>query len=487
MTLSAKVICGARRVLTTTFLLALFSVFGIGKAIAAIYFSSPSGSGTTCSNSSPCSLTTGLGKTFAGDTLYLKDGTYNQSLTITRSGTSSAFITIKAQNDGKATIITNSGAPACFINGKSYINLEGLICKGQGSTYYNSVNVGRGSSHINIRRVSAYNKPNEDGAGFNIHSASYVLVEDCASTGNNRRPYNALNTNHVTFRRCWGMWQNYLGTGAQGDNGTLTVYGSDNNIVENCIMTTSVHGHKVHGIHIWANTFNNTCDRNKIYGNITYGLDSWAYMVGSARHLIQDNDYQNDVSINNAYGFFQRADKNLTVNHFTVVGVIGGKAAYELNQDSSTKDSDWGLMGTVTNSNLSNNKGRGFSKSDGTLYHSYNNLYDNSAGNYAGTISGPGEVNINPTYDVATYGRGAYLIVPPALKGRGKGGADIGAEVLYRYKDGALTDVPLWPWPMEDRIKAETGYSVTWESAGGLWKTLDGVYDKKFLKGKSLY
>jgi hypothetical protein len=29
---------------------------------------------------------------------------------------------------------------------------------------------------------------------------------------------------------------------------------------------------------------------------------------------------------------------------------------------------------------------------------------------------------------------------------------------------------------MEDRIKAETGHSVTWESGGGFWKTLDGVY-----------
>ncbi|MBU1159822.1 hypothetical protein KKD04_01405 [Patescibacteria group bacterium] len=35
---------------------------------------------------------------------------------------------------------------------------------------------------------------------------------------------------------------------------------------------------------------------------------------------------------------------------------------------------------------------------------------------------------------------------------------------------------PLWSWPMEDRIKAEAGISVTYESGGGLWKTLDGVY-----------
>jgi hypothetical protein len=31
---------------------------------------------------------------------------------------------------------------------------------------------------------------------------------------------------------------------------------------------------------------------------------------------------------------------------------------------------------------------------------------------------------------------------------------------------------------MENRIKAETGYSVTWESGGGLWKTLEGVFHK---------
>jgi hypothetical protein len=52
----------------------------------------------------------------------------------------------------------------------------------------------------------------------------------------------------------------------------------------------------------------------------------------------------------------------------------------------------------------------------------------------------------------------------------------MGAQVLYRYEGGALTEVPLWPWPMEQRILAEANQSVTWEAQGGLWKTLDGVY-----------
>lgn len=36
-----------------------------------------------------------------------------------------------------------------------------------------------------------------------------------------------------------------------------------------------------------------------------------------------------------------------------------------------------------------------------------------------------------------------------------------GARLLNRYVDGVLTDQPLWPWPMEERIQAELGLSVT--------------------------
>ena len=36
-----------------------------------------------------------------------------------------------------------------------------------------------------------------------------------------------------------------------------------------------------------------------------------------------------------------------------------------------------------------------------------------------------------------------------------------GARLTHRYVDGVLTNEPLWPWPMEDRIQAELGFSVT--------------------------
>jgi hypothetical protein len=36
-----------------------------------------------------------------------------------------------------------------------------------------------------------------------------------------------------------------------------------------------------------------------------------------------------------------------------------------------------------------------------------------------------------------------------------------GARLTHRYIDGVLTSGPLWPWPMESRIQAELGFSVT--------------------------
>jgi hypothetical protein len=45
------------------------------------------------------------------------------------------------------------------------------------------------------------------------------------------------------------------------------------------------------------------------------------------------------------------------------------------------------------------------------------------------------------------------------IEGTSHNGA--GARLTNRYVDGVLTNEPLWPWPMEDRIQAELGISVT--------------------------
>ena len=102
---------------------------------------------------------------------------------------------------------------------------------------------------------------------------------------------------------------------------------------------------------------------------------------------------------------------------------------------------------------------------DGDLGHSYSDFWQNGS---IGTNLVSTDKQVDPGYDTNKYGRGAYLFIPPhsPLKHAGQNGQDIGANIVYESVDGELTSTPLWPWPMEDRIKAETGMSVTWENRG---------------------
>jgi hypothetical protein len=93
----------------------------------ANYYVSQSGSGTACSSSSPCSLSTGINKLAAGDTLIIQ-GTLTTAVVISKSGTSSSRINI---NGGKIAA-PHSVAEALLVSG-SYINITNLEVTGGSS------------------------------------------------------------------------------------------------------------------------------------------------------------------------------------------------------------------------------------------------------------------------------------------------------------------------------------------------------------------
>ena len=145
------------------------------------------------------------------------------------------------------------------------------------------------------------------------------------------------------------------------------------------------------------------------------------------------------------------------------------------------KDADFEMGADIRNSVFVGG-GTGFDVVPSPYLVSFVNTYNNLFGMpllYNNAASqGVGEISVDPEFDLSTptYGKGAYLIAPAALASAGEGGSPMGAEILYRMENGELTSTPLWPWPMEDRILREAGASVTWESQGGLWQTLSGVY-----------
>lgn len=100
---------------------------------ATNYYASPSGTGTGASSSSPCSLSTALGKIASGDSLFLFGGQYNlsSSLTISKSGSSSKRTFVGAF-PGEKPILDfrkqSHGKNGVALGGQ-YIHLKGLIVR----------------------------------------------------------------------------------------------------------------------------------------------------------------------------------------------------------------------------------------------------------------------------------------------------------------------------------------------------------------------
>jgi MYXO-CTERM domain-containing protein len=90
---------------------------------ATDYYVSPSGSGSTCSDASPCTLSSAMSKVVGGDTIYMHKGNYS-GFTVAKSGSSSAWITFAAY-PGEVPYVSNGGVG---VNG-NYIRFDGIVSR----------------------------------------------------------------------------------------------------------------------------------------------------------------------------------------------------------------------------------------------------------------------------------------------------------------------------------------------------------------------
>jgi hypothetical protein len=104
-------------------LVATWSISATAEATS--YYASPTGSGTTCSSSSPCSLPTAIGKAGSGDTVIAKNGTYSGSF-----GSKANGVVIKAENKLGATL-KNNNDERIFAIDHSNLTVKGFRFDGQ--------------------------------------------------------------------------------------------------------------------------------------------------------------------------------------------------------------------------------------------------------------------------------------------------------------------------------------------------------------------
>lgn len=450
------------KIMPILFAIVLFNPISVR---AATYYISPSGSNSSSGTS------TSPWKTFAyatprllaGDTLILRDGTYTKSTTglpnigcgfsgNVLSGTSTQPITIKAEHERQAFLKADGTSAAFRMNYCSYWVIDGLRAENADLAPANGGSSMAGpfaiyySSNITMRRLLAA-KPNTyfNTHGILIASSSNVLVEESEVYNFHRHGVLAYGSRNVTIRRIYANGRNYPiavgGYGNAGGDEGCGQYDSTNGIIENCISENN----ESIGI---PGTSKNT----EVLGSICLNCNTTGIFVENRGNVA----YQNNI-IENSLTFKCTPTSN---NNFWNLGSQGltwrNNSAINNSSSGFVTENNGGTVTSVTGvNNLAyKNAGNGFYIKE-VPSNGYTIDYSNSvtnATNYnpvdstcPNCFSNAQQTAPTNFYNPST-GQGCVVYIPSNsnLKGAGKNGADIGANIIYRYEYGILTNTKLW-------------------------------------------
>ncbi len=314
-----------------------------------------------CNPSSPCrTIAYAAARTNPGDTVFIRPGTYNERVKITRSGTSNAPITYKGDPNG-GTIVHGSGGHVFeFYAGSGvqlrYINFEDMTVQ-NGTHGFNLINTSflnfdnmvirrcgmygmffggysaEGTHHVNVRNSIIYrNGRFGNGAGMRIgeranHWAHDILIVDCvthsnaayagasAETGtgiNINSPQDVLNntgqtkTHHITLRR--------VASYNNGSSGLSTQLPHDVTM-EDCIVFDNnvINSPNGEGSGIRIGFFNTK--RTKIIRCITFN-NRW---TGIKFETVNGGNIYNSIAYRNSFGTNAGRDYRRNISTGTAV------------------------------------------------------------------------------------------------------------------------------------------------------------------------
>lgn len=427
------------------------------QAHAATYYLSPTGA-----NSNSGISTTSPWKTFSfaipklrpGDALVLRNGVYDNTNSGYPSincgnnainGTSENPITIRAENERQAYIDNDGGTVDAFIiRNCSYWVIDGLrMSRADNAADPNSDFMSvLYSDHITVKNSLFHNANRYNNESpILIYYTSFSLFEGNEFYYFHRHAMVTKAGTDNTFRRNYCNSRDYADISgtyhptinkSRGD-ACLSIYPGSNIIVENDISEGNDRGVDIEALGASA-------QNNQFYGNIsvkdTYGfLSNWR---DSGAH---NTVLQNVVTINPvAYGFFFRSMENTQCTNCTAIGTGDGMDGFRVDVEN--------VAGAGTKSFFCTNclaidfDTYGIRVQEQDSWNiDYSNANNNGSANYS-----PKDGNVANSTQVDVQLGTCYAWIPDSspMKGAGKNGTDIGANILYRYEGGKLTDIPLW-------------------------------------------
>ena len=406
-----------------------------------------------------------------GDTLLIADGTYDQRIKTTHSGTADGgYITYKAQHDygvilapsvdtGEDTIDVFS-CPNCGPELQNplqgYLKFEGIISRAKGENtgalYLHSADnatVDIMTHHIIIRKCGFFGDAQETNQsvielGVNLRDS---LIEDIFSYGKGRKGGEVFGGLRVTVRRAVVRYDYWEGDDYKPNDPRTTFdgYNTQDSIFENIIAIDAAEtppGHEA--------------DRGAF---AAAGNETPAALSGSIRNkylgLVILNNPANGVEVHGGSG---DPNEDLVFKNILSWGATDGGDGF--NVQSNDDASDYSFM------TIGNNAGSGFrldpNPGSPITNEIIKNIYVDNNGiraftyddNQVATFENNTGTNINEEYEsVEIEPQYAPDISQRFLDPVMVAGHERGATIVNRYVDGVLTSTPLWPWPNEDIIK----------------------------------
>ena len=431
----------------------------------------------------------------AGDTILLANGTWTTNVGIdcgpsgnANSGEPEHPVTLRALEERQALIMQSSaGADVLAIAHCSYWNVEGLHIEGLTSSVICPRTVGilinvSASDHINVRRniVAHLNADINIAAIFIGYNSDVVLIEEneiysfgrgaCPSGCNcNNKAIQPYRSTNVEIRR------NYVNQRSSQLLEAINPYPAggvlvENNIVEHSGVSFSVDPDG------YATDYTGLGANNLFFGNISIGAGLagffWADRcmgrdpcLPPGDFLVEWNHYLDNISVNSALeGVYDRGAWRNTIEHFTDIASSSNGYVYDVN----TSENGATITATAVANFLSIGRGEhgfhiaphnGFSQppfnfscdscitdeKDVDFVPALPDPHFTNSGRVTPTLIGTGE-NQCIVYVPGGSGGANPTIGGESsnMAGAGSNGEDIGANVVYRYENGVLTDQPLW-------------------------------------------
>ena len=451
------------------------------------HYASPNGTGNGLSISSPFKIANFWNvQNIAGKKLCLLDGTYKGQDSMIHppeglSGTQGNPITVSALHDGDVDIDGQGQRGAVYLDGNNnWFVLEGFNAHSAQSTGCCEASVIRiyKSNHVTIRRVIGWDAADGNATIFNSAYSKNLLLEDIAGFGVARKIAGAGghpggtpdpdNWNNVLRRVYARLEYNTWG----GQVGITKGYNSNGNIVENSILTLSGHFTKeqntvssgsnwgIHDDRGWD-------ERNNVYGSIVYRTADQSISGSDTETLLNAGGVNvtiRDVLIaveGNASSYGVLLRKTATLNSGRQAGYdaryltfLGGPGV-QVQPASDSIISNIIVTGATWDQECASYPDYCVSATGiftpiaswGPI--DYVMAYNNTKNWNVAPIH-------NSTENPNLIGRFGNLLQYGTATRPTVNGQPVGAQIACRYENGVLTNKPLWPWPMNERIRIAT-------------------------------